>query len=343
MPVSDIQWHVSQMMGGKKSISRQAIYNIWSRDLRKTKKTRPRRGGFEGYFNEARLKKLDDMTKQKQSDPECDREITVGYLKWVCRFKCSRDTAGRAVRKLGWVWRRPQKFADLTSGERKARRDFCQKYMGKSVSYLQNFFGCVLDEKKWASYRQASRRLWGLRNRIRGVYVKNGQKHKTTRPGEKNAPSRGGSLNVCGGILGDKVVLWDYYDKLNVATVCDLVGRAAKKHGFSRVTRDNHSTHISPKVEKKLQTKFGVNLLKFLPKKSPEPNPLDFAVWMKLERLVQLQDRRSPLKSSRESKKTFCQRLKPTALKMGIKNIWVEFKARLRRCYESGGGPFPDS
>ena len=81
-----------------------------------------------------------------------------------------------------------------------------------------------------------------------------------------------------------------------------------------------------------------------IPKRSPEFNVLDYAIWTQIERLLRAQERKFNF-SKRETRAELEERLARTAKELSplfIRKAIRNLKERLHRCYEAKGGLFEE-
>ena len=81
-----------------------------------------------------------------------------------------------------------------------------------------------------------------------------------------------------------------------------------------------------------------------IPKRSPDLNVLDYAVWAKVETLLRAQERKMP-KSRYESRAQFEARLDRTACSLPpefIRKSILNLKERCQRLYKAKGGLFEE-
>ena len=81
-----------------------------------------------------------------------------------------------------------------------------------------------------------------------------------------------------------------------------------------------------------------------IPKRSPDLNVLDYAIWSKVETLMRAQERGWP-DSKRETREQFEKRLDRTALMLDpafINKCILSLKERCKRLYDAKGGLFEE-
>ena len=192
------------------------------------------------------------------------------------------------------------------------------------------------------------------KRRTRGVYRK---KQKSLRPGHiKPNPRLHASLGTkgilkMGGVGGGKVLVWETIEGrwggVSAASVYkEAVFPALKKRyrcakSFT-ILEDNDPTGNLSKlgIAAKKECKMKVF---HIPKRSPDLNVLDFAIWAEVERLMRLQERK--MKDKRESRAQFENRLDRTAFALPTTFVKRSIGALKRRCgllYDAEGGLFEE-
>ena len=147
------------------------------------------------------------------------------------------------------------KKIDLTKKDKDARKQFCEQFVGKPISYLKRFFGVILDEKTFDARLSPEGRLYEQRRRVRGGYTKKGQ--VLQRPGTKNAPSRQkkSKVNILGGMCGDKMVLWQDLKgpTTSKSFCCNALARSFKNNKTKKMSMDNARPHKSKFTQRFLE------------------------------------------------------------------------------------------
>ena len=127
----------------------------------------------------------------------------------------------------------------------------------------------------------------------------------------------------------------------------DVVKPALKKRFPGRashmILEDNDPTGNLSK--KGVKAKQGCKLKVFtIPKRSPDLNVLDYAIWARVESLLRLQERRMA-STKRETRAQFERRLNRTALSLPpsvINRMVANMRVRVQRLYKAKGGLFEE-
>ena len=190
---------------------------------------------------------------------------------------------------------------------------------------------------------------------VRGVYRKKG---KSLRPGHVKPCSKlhlglgGRGVLKAGGVGGGKVLVWHTVDgtwsgEVAAKFYTEVVRKAIEQHyGPKRkycILEDNDPT--GNRSAKGMDAKRAANLeVLALPKRTPELNVMDFAVWSEVERRLRKQERSWPT-SKRETRAEFERRLNRTAKalpKEFIDKSIGDLKRRCERLYAAKGGLFEE-
>ena len=297
------------------------------------------------------IMKLEDMV----NEAEATYEISMAMLMRRCRVTASARVVANALHERGYRFRDLRHKPILTPEDVKERFAWATKYKNKPATWWTKAIHMHLDNHHFkVATTGAGRRLLAKRT-VRGVYRAKG---KALRPGHvKPHPKLNLSLGVkgflkAGGVGGGKVLVWHTVEghwSGNVAAqlYTDVVRPALEKQFPAKksfcILEDNDPTgNLSKKgIEAKVSAKLAV--LK-IPKRSPDLNVLDYAVWSEVERRMRLQERSWPA-SKRESRQQFGKRLDRTA-----KNLPAEFinksianlRERCKRLYDAKGGLFEE-
>ena len=120
-------------------------------------------------------------------------------------------------------------------------------------------------------------------------------------------------------------------------------GPIRSDHRLASLVEDNDpSGNLS---NKGIAAKKAARIVVFkIPKRSPDLNVLDYAIWARIERLMRLQERKFT-ESKREDREQFEERLDRTAKalpKAFVNNAIKNLKERFQRCYKAKGGLFEE-
>lgn len=186
-------------------VHRSTTYRIAAAGGRVKKKSQKRgpRNYFEQYNRRAKLVKA---VQKRQIDGQWMEETTAAELTRACKFTVSESAIRRELNRLGYRWRNPKNFRDLSAEQIRARADFAKAHKGKDADWWSRVL--FLDEKLFQGRRAAAQRRRDARAHHRGMYRKKGEKVMRPRKGDfvTHTPCR-----ILGGFAGRRVILWKRY------------------------------------------------------------------------------------------------------------------------------------
>ena len=303
-------------------------------------------------------KKIDGIVKTLEEmvdKADATYEVSMAMLMRRCKVKASARVVANALHERGYWFRDLRHKPILTPADVKERYSWAAKYKTKPASWWVKAVHVHLDNHHFkVATTGAGRKLLAKRS-VRGVYRKKG---KSLRPGHvKPHPKQHLSLGVkgflkAGGVGGGKVLVWHtiqghWGGNAAAEFYQDVVRPSLEKRYPGRkafcILEDNDPTgNLSKKgVEAKVAAKLFV--LK-IPKRSPDLNVLDYAIWSEVERRMRLQERAWPV-SKRETREEFGKRLDRTARNLPkdyIDKSVANLQERCRRLYEAKGGLFEE-
>ena len=321
--------------------SESCVYSHVSAERRRSgSRVREQKLGRPTYWTPERESVLQQTVEQLTTQDDQDQEVTAKVIKEEAAFTCSESSVRRQMNKLGFFFRRPAKYSDLTKQDIEGRADFCQKHDGRTAKYWENTL--FVDEKSWVVRMTKQDRARENRKGIRGVYRRKNEARKKgmSRPRKGDLAPR--SLKVLGGFLGNRVCLWDYFDGgMTSEKFVAAIKKLARKHKFKRIVLDQHKAHTARSTKQELR-QAGFRLT-FLPKRSPEFMPLDFSIWEQTK--IRLRDAEKKVKNRDKtiSEAEFRKQLKRSAQgisKKAGKKIVKSLARSLKKCAAKKGGRF---
>ena len=284
-------------------------------------------------------KKLDQMVKKADKK----YEVTVGMLKKATRTKASVTTIQEALHKKGVYFRPFREKPDLTQDDVKDRRAFAKQCQSKSAAWWNSYVHLHIDVKHFRVYLNGKARVHAAREGARGVYREKSQGLGTpyTKPPGKlkyNTGARG--VKVLAGVGGGRVLVWEYIDGRNwngaVAAemysgpVATALRRAYPQKRRFRLLEDNDPAGFKSKKGLAAKSEAGLDVFA-IPKRSPELNVCDFALWAEVSRRMRKQESKWP-RNKKESRKGYLKRLRRTALNLPTAFIVKSVGSMKRRC-----------
>ena len=287
-----------------------------------------------------------------EADAQC--EVTAAMLLKRSRCKASVRTVSNALHARGYFFRNLRQKPILTPDDVKERFAFARKFRNKPAQWWVKNVHLHWDNhcfKVATTFR--GRKLLAMR-RVRGAYRKRGKSLRPSlvKPNPKLRQFTGAKgVLIAGGVGAGRVLLWHHVENVWCGREArnlyqDVMAPALKKQFPRRrlcVLEDNDPTGNTSKTA--IAAKRDCNITVFeIPKRSPELNVMDFAVWSEMEKRLRAQERKWP-QSRRESREQFIKRVSRTAQRLPpsfISRSIMNLKERCRRLFEAKGGLFEE-
>ena len=240
--------------------------------------------------------------------------------------QASLRTIARALRQRNISFRRLREKPMLTAEDIAARKDFAAKYAGKTSAWWQKSVQLHIDVKHFAIYLNGKGRRYVAQIGTRGAYRGLGEKFAkgTVKPNPKlkyNPGVRG--VKVLAGVGQGKVLLWHLIESrwngsVAAAMYKGPVSKALQKAYPSKrrfwVLEDNDPSGF--KSSKGMKAKEEAKIDSFdIPKRSPDLNVCDYALWKEVNKRMRLQEKSWP-DSKKETRSEFMVRLRRTATRL---------------------------
>ena len=281
--------------------------------------------GRKPVYTTKNVRAMDAARKKIIKDADGNREVRWKDIQKTARVpKAHRTTAARSFARQGLdvQARRPREKPDRTPEAEKARVAWCQNNKALRGSYFADKVDMIIDNKKFEIPTSERSRKYLNKQRVRFHLRKKteGLRPEMTKPSrKKNRMNTGGWVNVCAGISGCRIVLWEYLGRRwSGSAAAELysgpIAKTLKKQrGEKRkyhILEDNNRSGYKSKKAVAAKEAARISAVPF-PKYSPDLNPLDFAVWTAIEkRMVE----NAP--AGRETVEGYKKRLRSTALRL---------------------------
>lgn len=292
--------------------------------------------------NRARLAKIAKVKGEKY--------VTWGAVVKGSRApKVHRTTAAKSFlrEKLPVKWRRDREKPPRTKEHEKEREDVCGA-MGKwPLKKFTDGLHLIMDNKMWPVPTTADARSLIQKQKVRGQLrlPSEGLQKNMTKPNKKKHRSNpGGVAQVCAGISGGRIALWEYFDgRWNGQKAADLYRGPIKtllkrKFGNKKryvIAEDNDPTGYKSNKAIAAKKECGICPIHW-PRYSPDMMPLDFSLWTDIEeRMVECAPK------GRESVEAYKVRLRRVAMRTPPATVLKAVKAmrqRARDIAEAKGG-----
>ena len=317
-------------------------------------KKQPSPVGRKPALTKIQVDRAVEVLEEMVDTANAEYEVTCAMVKRRCRFKVCDRTMLEALHARGYWFRGLRKKMILSPADVAERFEWAKKFKRKSLKWWLKTVHIHLDNHQFkVATTPAGRKLLAKR-RTRGVYRK---KQKALRAGHVKPDARLhvslGSKGILkmGGVGGGKVLVWETIERqwgglTAASTYRDAVLPALKKRyrGVKNFTilEDNDPTGNLSKLAITAKKECKMKVF-HLPKRSPDLNVLDYAIWAEVERLMRLQERK--MKNKHESRAQFERRLDCTAFALTPAFVNRSIGALKRRCqllYDAKGGLFEE-
>ena len=340
--------------------SRSAISRLLQRSLSSisrllAQKKAPQKIGRPQKLSEANIDRIVKTLENMVDTADGDEEVTLHMLMRRCRVKACQRTVFNALHSRGYRFRNMRQKPIMTPTDIEERFRWARRYRAKSSAWWLRAVHIHIDNKAFkVATTQAGRKLLAKRV-VRGVYRKKG---KSLRPGHVKPNSKlhlglgGRGILKGGGVGNGKVLVWHTIDESWSGETAagfykDVVRPALDEHyGAKRkycILEDNDPTGNHSNKGKAAKQAASLQLLA-LPKRSPDLNVMDYAVWAEVERRMRAQEKKWPA-GKHETRAEFERRLDRIA--RGLPKEFIDksigdLQRRCERLYDAKGGLFEE-
>ena len=282
--------------------------------------------GRKPVYTPKNVQNMEATRKKLIKEADGNREVRWKDIQKASRVpQAHRTTAARAFARQGLddvLARPPREKPDRTPEAEKARVAWCNENKHLRGSYFADRVDMIIDNKKFEIPTSERSRRYLNKQRVRFHLRKKseGLRPEMTKPNRKrNRINTGGWVNVCAGISGCRVVMWEYLGRrwsgsaaaeLYSGPIAKTLKKARGAKRKYRILEDNDRTGYKSKAAIKAKAAVHIETVD-LPKYSPDLNPLDFAVWAAIEK--RMAENAPPGKETVEGYK---KRLRATALRL---------------------------
>ena len=272
-----------------------------------------------------------------------------------CRWKVCERTVADALHERGYWFRKLRNKMILTPADVKERYAFAKEFTDTTVEWWRKSIHVHLDNHHFKVPTTSLGRKLLAKRRVRGAYRLKAKSLKQghVKPDPKLRIQTGtkGILKM-GGVGGGKVLVW--------YTVAEQWSGAVAAAAYSRVVKpalvkqypgrksftileDNDPTGNCSTRGKNAKANAKLSVFT-IPKRSPDLNVLDYAIWSEVERRMRKGERNMKT-SRRETRAAFEKRLDRTALALPasfINKAVGNMRERTQRLYKAKGGLFEE-
>ena len=315
-----------------------------------------KKDGRPALLDDAAVDKLVALLDHMVVEADGAHEVTVDMLRRRSRAKACNRTISDALHARRIYFRRLREKPVLTADDIKARKAFAKEYMGKSQAWWKTAIDMHIDVKHFQVFLNGKARAHAAREGVRGAYrtpgkglekpyVKHGKKYKYN-PGARGAM-------VLAGVGHGRVLVWEVIDgrnwngdvaaEMHAGPIKAALQRVAPGKRKWRVLEDNDPAGF--KCRKGMDAKAAARIESFdIPRRSPQLNVCDFALWSEINRRMRTAERKWPAGRT-ESRKQFLARLRRTALSLPQTFVDESIGNMRKRCkcmFEADGGHFEE-
>ena len=319
-------------------------------------KKRAKQQGRPFALSPAQVRAAEAMLKKMVAHARGRWEVTAEKLRKRMKLKCTDRTLLRAMHRSGVKWHRFRTKPMLKDEDVKARHSFGKKYACKSTRWWCTYVRMHIDVKKFKVFLNGKARDYAAREGSRGVYRRRGESLmapyvKEDKTLKYNTGARG--VSVLAGVGGGKVMVWEYIDgrnwsgKVAAEMYKGPIRRALKKaHPRARswrVLEDNDPTGFKSNKGKAAKEEAGIEVF-HIPKRSPQLNVCDYALWREINERMRQQERHWP-RAKKETRAGYLKRLRRTALRLPrafIDKSISNMRARCKRLLAARGRHFEE-
>ena len=309
--------------------------------------------GAKRVLTPAQVDRLIAKTKAYIEQAKGRYRITYQIIKDRTRCKASVKTIMREFHRRGITFRKMREKPLLTD-DFADRFCFGRKHKGKPSRWWLKKIDAHWDGKWFKVFLNGKARKYAATQKVFGAFRGrcdgDGLKAPYVRSRKDlkyNTGARG--VMVIAAVGKGKVLLWEYLHKKkwSAKTAADMysgpLAKALRKAYPRRrkftVLEDNDPSGFKTKAAEKAKKAAGIKPF-VIPKRSPQLNVLDFAIWAKVNTNMRAQERRWAA-NRKETRDQYLLRLRRTAMRLPPKFInksIMNMKVRSQRLYDAEGG-----
>lgn len=318
-------------------------------------KRAPRPVGRPPALTGAKVDRIVALLERMVTAADASEEVTMDMLMRRGRLKVSKRVVANALHSRGYRFRDLRQKPILTPDDVAERYAWAKKYARKSREWWLQAVHVHLDNHVFKVATTGKGRKLLAKRRVRGVYRTKGKSLKSAhvKPGAKQHLSLGAKgILKAGGIGGGQVLVWHTiagtWSGSEAAALYGNVVLPAVRARYPRTRRfcileDNDPTGNQSK--KGIQAKRDAHLeVLHIPKRSPDLNVMDYAVWAEVERRMRAQEKKWSV-SKAEARTAFARRLDRTARGLSkefIDKSIMDLQRRTKRLLDAEGGLFEE-
>ena len=354
MEKEGITWSKMQKITGRSSETLNKILHPLKPVKKDVKKGAPKK--LPKPVLEKVLKSMERL--QKQNHPK-GKEVTAAMALSDAGIRAADRTLQRALEKRNIKFYKLKERQTLTKEDEIARRAWAGKRMRRSKDAWVSKPHAIIDNKHFPLFTTGAGRSHAARRSVRGAYQKKGQAPEPhmVKPKGGNMKFPAPGVTVTAGVINGRIRMWEYVHGSWTAKTAAAMYRgplvramrkafpehAAKPRAKWIVFEDNDPTGYKSMTAKAAKAAVGI-ATDDLPRRSPDLNVLDYALWHTINLRMREQERAWPAEK-RESKDEYMKRLRRTALSLPtalVKKCAGDMHRRCRMTFAKNGGLFAE-
>ena len=306
------------------------------------KKKQGRKPALSEAQKDQLVKKVEYMIKKAKGE----WRVTADMVRKTLRLKVSTKCVLGALHSRGIYFRAMRQKPLLTEQDIMDRHQFAKTYARKTKQWWLHHIQLTIDVKYFRVYLDKEARSRAAKEGTWGAFRQKGQGLDApyVRPSKRlkwNPGARG--VHVLAGVGNGRVLVWRYLDSKKkvmwsgrTAAECyrGPIQKALEKHYPMRprwnILEDNDPTGFRSRAGLAAKTDVGITTFT-IPKRSPQLNVCDYAVWTEVERRMRRQEQKFS-SGKRESRADFMERLRRTALRLPARFINESIMGMRLRC-----------
>lgn len=318
-------------------------------------KRAPKPIGRPRLLTEGKIDRIVALLEKMVNDASGNHEVTMDMLMRRGRIKVGRKVVARALHARGYRFRDLRQKPILTPEDIVDRYKWAKKYARMPRAWWLGAVHVHLDNHVFKVATTPKGRRLLAKRRVRGVYRQVGKALTPAhvKPSAKLHLSVGAKgILKAGGVGGGQVLVWHTvhgaWSGRQAAELYTDVVKPALRARYPRtkqfcILEDNDPTGNQSKkgIEAKRLAKLEVFRI---PKRSPDLNVLDYAIWSEVERRMRAQEK-TWRADKHETREAFERRLDRTARglsKAYIDNSIMDLHRRCKRLRDAEGGLFEE-
>lgn len=315
----------------------------------------PQKRGRPDALTPQDVRRLVRELKKMLKEANGKKEITLGMLQRRAKCKASLRCMRKHLHQAGIRFRRPRTKCLLSKEDVKERFRFAKKYRLKSTSWWLKHLQLHIDLKSFPVYANAKARDHAARREVRGHYRKRGEgleEWYVTQPKDQKFNTGHKPCRIAAGVGNGRVCLWEEIKgnwtgakaaTLYAGPVKEALRKTYPKKRSFALLEDNDPTGFKSKIAIKAKKANGIRVFE-IPRRSPDLNVCDYALWKQVTRRMRLQEKKFRA-SKRETRAEYVERLRKTA--KGLSRAFVtraigSMRKRCQRLYAAKGRHFEE-